>query len=54
MPKFDIPGGFARINRRVFSIRTLVAAKSNDMNKALINRIIRDHQSNFLSTDYLF
>ncbi|TCL56813.1 glyceraldehyde-3-phosphate dehydrogenase (NADP+) [Hydrogenispora ethanolica] len=39
---------------RVFSIRTLVAAKGNDMNKELINRIVREHKSNFLSTDYLF
>lgn len=39
---------------RVFSIRTLVAAKANEGNKALITRILRDRRSNFLSTDFLF
>jgi acyl-CoA reductase-like NAD-dependent aldehyde dehydrogenase len=39
---------------RSFSIRSLVAAKSTDANKELLNTIIRDHDSNFLSTDYIF
>lgn len=39
---------------RVFSIRTLVAAKDNADSKALIGSIIRDRESTFLSTDYIF
>ncbi len=39
---------------RVFAIRTLVAAKGNPVNKALVQEIIRDRKSNFLSTDFLF
>jgi glyceraldehyde-3-phosphate dehydrogenase (NADP+) len=39
---------------RVFSIRTLVAAKSSDINKAILSRIIRERKSNFLSTDFIF
>ncbi len=39
---------------RVFSIRTLVAAKSNESNKAIIGKIIRNRESGFLSTDYIF
>ncbi len=39
---------------RVFSIRTLVAAKSNDANKSIIGKIIRNRESAFLSTDYIF
>ena len=39
---------------RSFSIRSLVATKSTDANKKLFNSIIRDHDSNFLSTDYIF
>lgn len=39
---------------RSFSIRSLVAAKATDSNKNLLNTIVRDHDSNFLSTDYLF
>ncbi len=39
---------------RSFSIRSLVAAKSTESNKNLLNTIVRDHDSNFLSTDYLF
>ncbi len=38
---------------RVFSIRTMVAAKENDPNKALITGIVNDHKSNFLSTDFI-
>jgi acyl-CoA reductase-like NAD-dependent aldehyde dehydrogenase len=39
---------------RSFSIRSLVAAKATESNKNLLNTIVRDHDSNFLSTDYLF
>jgi glyceraldehyde-3-phosphate dehydrogenase (NADP+) len=39
---------------RVFSIRTLVAAKSTDANKAIIGQIIRNRESSFISTDYIF
>ncbi len=39
---------------RVFSIRTLVAAKSTDSNKQIISTIIRNRESAFLSTDYIF
>lgn len=39
---------------RVFSIRTLVAAKTQDVNKDLLSQIIRERKSNFLSTDYIF
>jgi len=38
---------------RVFSIRTIVAAKGTDANKALIEEIVRDHRSNFVSTDFI-
>lgn len=39
---------------RVFSIRTLVAAKDNDINQKLLTRIVRERKSNFLSTDFIF
>jgi glyceraldehyde-3-phosphate dehydrogenase (NADP+) len=39
---------------RSFSIRSLVATKMNDTNKQLLNDIIEGHQSNFLSTKYIF
>ncbi len=38
---------------RVFSIRTLFAAKDNDMNKKIVREIISDNKSNFLSTDFI-
>jgi len=38
---------------RVFSIRTLVASKMKDMNREIINTIVREHMSNFLSTDFI-
>lgn len=38
---------------RVFAIRTLVAAKGTDENKAIITKIVREHKSNFLSTDFI-
>jgi glyceraldehyde-3-phosphate dehydrogenase (NADP+) len=39
---------------RVFSIRTIVATKSTESNKQIISTIIRNRESAFLSTDYIF
>lgn len=39
---------------RVFSIRTLVAAKTSGENKEIIGSILRNRDSKFLSTDYIF
>ncbi|PRY47224.1 acyl-CoA reductase-like NAD-dependent aldehyde dehydrogenase [Spirosoma oryzae] len=39
---------------RSFSIRTCVATKETDANKAILNTIVGEHQSNFLSTNFLF
>ncbi|WP_095079339.1 NADP-dependent glyceraldehyde-3-phosphate dehydrogenase [Pseudomonas sp. Irchel s3h17] len=39
---------------RTFSIRTLVATKFQESNKALISDIIRGRESSFLTTDYIF
>jgi glyceraldehyde-3-phosphate dehydrogenase (NADP+) len=39
---------------RVFSIRSLVAAKSTEINKQIITQILKDGSSNFLSTDFIF
>jgi glyceraldehyde-3-phosphate dehydrogenase (NADP+) len=39
---------------RVFSIRTIVATKATDENKQIMNNIIRNRESAFLSTDYIF
>lgn len=39
---------------RVFSIRTLVATRDTDSNKQMIANIIRNRESAFLSTDYIF
>jgi glyceraldehyde-3-phosphate dehydrogenase (NADP+) len=38
---------------RVFSIRTLVASKENDLNKAIITEIVRENKSKFLSTNFI-
>lgn len=38
---------------RVFTIRTLVAAKQTDLNKDIIRKIVRERKSNFLSTDFI-
>jgi glyceraldehyde-3-phosphate dehydrogenase (NADP+) len=38
---------------RVFSIRTLVAAKSDPLNKAIITDITRNNKSNFLTTNFI-
>jgi glyceraldehyde-3-phosphate dehydrogenase (NADP+) len=39
---------------RVFSIRTIVATRGSDVNKQIISKIIRNRESAFLSTDYIF
>ncbi len=39
---------------RVFSIRTLVAARETPSNKAILADILRERRSTFLSTDFLF
>ncbi|MBS1680280.1 MAG: NADP-dependent glyceraldehyde-3-phosphate dehydrogenase [Bacteroidetes bacterium] len=39
---------------RSFSIRSLVATKITDDNKKIIGNIIRNRESDFLSTDYIF
>ena len=39
---------------RVFSIRTLVAAKTSTENKEIISNILRNRESTYLSTDYIF
>jgi glyceraldehyde-3-phosphate dehydrogenase (NADP+) len=38
---------------RAFSIRTLVAAKTTDLNKKIITDIVRGQKSSFLSTDFI-
>jgi glyceraldehyde-3-phosphate dehydrogenase (NADP+) len=38
---------------RVFSIRTLVAAKEHPDNRALVARIVRERRSSFLNTDFI-
>jgi len=38
---------------RVFTIRTLVAAKASELNKRIITDIVRERRSNFLSTDFI-
>jgi glyceraldehyde-3-phosphate dehydrogenase (NADP+) len=38
---------------RAFSIRTLVAAKTTDLNKQIITDIVRGQKSSFLSTDFI-
>ncbi len=39
---------------RVFSIRTLVASKVNDANKRLVGTILKNRESVFLTTDFIF
>lgn len=38
---------------RVFTIRTLVAAKNTEGNRDIISRIVRQRESTFLSTDFI-
>lgn len=39
---------------RSFSIRTVVATKDTTSNKALLNEIVSEHKSEFLSTNFIF
>ena len=39
---------------RVFTIRTLVAAKQTPANTAILEDVLRNRRSSFLSTDFLF
>jgi glyceraldehyde-3-phosphate dehydrogenase (NADP+) len=39
---------------RAFTIRTLVAVKENELNKGILNHILKEDKSNFLSTDFIF
>ena len=39
---------------RAFSIRSMIAAKLTEPNKALLNTIVREHQSKFINTDFIF
>jgi len=39
---------------RVFTIRTLVAAKETDDNRSLLKRIVSERYSRFISTDFIF
>ncbi|MFC1697605.1 NADP-dependent glyceraldehyde-3-phosphate dehydrogenase [Nanoarchaeota archaeon] len=39
---------------KVFSIRTMVAAKLTDENKEILKDIVKENKSKFLSTDYIF
>ena len=38
---------------RVFSIRTLVAAKGSDANRDILKRTVQERKSGFLSTDFI-
>jgi len=38
---------------RSFSIRTLVACKNNELNKGILNDILDNNKSNFVSTNYI-
>ncbi|MDD3375584.1 MAG: NADP-dependent glyceraldehyde-3-phosphate dehydrogenase [Candidatus Omnitrophica bacterium] len=38
---------------KVFSIRSLVATKETDSNKEIIDQIVKNRKSNFLSTDFI-
>ena len=39
---------------RVFSIRTLVAAKNTELNRKILSETTKNRKSKFLSTDYIF
>lgn len=38
---------------RIFSIRTLVAARQTDLNRQIITSIVQDRKSKFLATDFI-
>jgi len=39
---------------RAFSIRILISTKDNAVNKAIVQTIVKEHQSNYLRLDYIF
>ncbi|RQS62527.1 NADP-dependent glyceraldehyde-3-phosphate dehydrogenase [Burkholderia sp. Bp8963] len=39
---------------RAFSIRSMVATRQTEPNMALLNTIVREHQSKFINTDFIF
>lgn len=39
---------------RVFSIRSLVAFNATEANKHILNEVLKENKSNFLSTDFIF
>ncbi|MEO5888848.1 MAG: NADP-dependent glyceraldehyde-3-phosphate dehydrogenase [Ferruginibacter sp.] len=39
---------------RAFSIRLLISTKDNAANKVIVDKIVREHQSNYLRMDYIF
>ena len=39
---------------RSFSIRSMIAAKQTEGSKRILNKIVRDHDSNFINTDFIF
>ncbi len=39
---------------RAFSIRLLISTKDNELNKEIVQTIVREHQSNYLRLDYIF
>lgn len=51
----DSAGGTLSVSNalRVFSVRTLVGAKHTDINKTLINQIVWQRTSRFLTTDFI-
>ena len=51
----DSPEGTLSVHDalRVFSLRTLVAAKDTEVNKTMVTDIVREHRSGFLSADFI-
>ncbi|MBN9247477.1 MAG: NADP-dependent glyceraldehyde-3-phosphate dehydrogenase [Hyphomicrobium sp.] len=39
---------------RSFSIRSMIAAKQTEDSKRILNKIVRDHDSNFINTGFIF
>jgi len=38
---------------RAFSIRSMVATKQTELNKQLLNTIVREHRSKFINTGFI-
>jgi glyceraldehyde-3-phosphate dehydrogenase (NADP+) len=38
---------------RAFSIRSMVATRQTESNKALLNTIVHEHRSRFINTDFI-